>query len=142
MNKRCRITVAKFVDLARLPAGIRACVSWFSTDRRLCSPLYARGMDILARRLYNGGFNHLKRRTGSLLVRIPRSITQPPLVRQMSLPHNAPLVNTDVRSLFFRTAPGVLRVALEAAAWLACEIYACANATPRSSHEQPPCHML
>lgn len=51
-------------------------------------------MDILSRRLYNGGFNHLKRRTGSLILRIPRDATQPPHVRAMSLPHQAPLVNT------------------------------------------------
>ena len=54
-------------------------------------------MDILSRRLYNGGFNHLKRKTGSLILRIPRTIVQPPLARPMSTPHQAPLMNTNVR---------------------------------------------
>ncbi|GJE85917.1 carbonic anhydrase [Phanerochaete sordida] len=52
-------------------------------------------MDLLSRRLYNGGFNHLKRRTLSLLVRMPRAITQPALARPMSMPHHVPLVNTN-----------------------------------------------
>lgn len=60
-------------------------------------------MDILSRRLYNGGFNHLKRQTGSLLLRIPRSITQPTQAQAnlMSMQHNTqtPLVNTKVRNL-------------------------------------------
>lgn len=63
-------------------------------------------MDILSRRLYNGGFNHLRRRTGSLIVRIPRTIVQPPLVRPMSTPHNAPLMNANVRGHL----PGLLAV--------------------------------
>ena len=59
-------------------------------------------MDILSRRLYNGGFNHLKRQTGALILRIPRPITQTPpaLVKLMSMAHStqAPLVNANVRT--------------------------------------------
>lgn len=57
-------------------------------------------MDILARRLYNGGFNHLKRRTGSLIISIPRPAVQAQsLARLMSMHHQVSLVNTDVRSI-------------------------------------------
>ncbi len=51
-------------------------------------------MDILSRRLYNGGFNHLKRRTGSLILRVPRAIlAEPLLVRIAPMSHQSTLVN-------------------------------------------------
>ena len=33
-------------------------------------------MDILSRRLYNGGFNHLRRRTSSLILGVPHLVEE------------------------------------------------------------------
>ena len=59
-------------------------------------------MDILSRRLYNGGFNHLKRRTGSLILRVPRPATQSQtLARLVCTAHQVSLMNTSVRDFLF-----------------------------------------
>ncbi|KAI0706060.1 carbonic anhydrase [Cytidiella melzeri] len=53
-------------------------------------------MDILSRRLYNGGFNHLRRRTGSLILRVPRPLTQlQTLTRLITTSQQTPLVNAN-----------------------------------------------
>ena len=67
-----------------------------STLETLAYVLDAQGMEYLARRLYNGGFNHLKRRTASLILGpIPRSdaVAQPLQARLICMPHLVPQVN-------------------------------------------------
>lgn len=50
-----------------------------------CVAVHAQDMQILSRRLYNGGFNHLRRRTGSLLLGVPRPDLQSLQVRLMCM---------------------------------------------------------
>lgn len=56
-------------------------------------------MDILSRRLYNGGFNHLRRRTSSLILGVPHLVAQPIHLRLLCMPHDLPQVN--VRNFAF-----------------------------------------
>jgi carbonic anhydrase len=55
-------------------------------------------MHILSRRLYNGGFNHLRRRTGTLLLGVPRLDPQPLQVRLVCTPRQDPQVNKSPES--------------------------------------------